>query len=307
MNRTSKSNRGLVLINALLVVAALSAVAVVLLRTAETARNRQFYLSEMAQTAAYLDGFELLLRSQLDLDRSRSGVDHLGEAWAQKNYTVAIDRGTAVGTIRDLQGLFNLNGLAAGGEGLSEDQFKRLLQELGVRESLGTEIIAWLSEDGPQNHTPYLAQTPHLRPSGGGIDLLDQLRLVNGMTPEIFAKLAPMLTAGSAEGAININTAPRAVLQAVMPEIAPAVIGALIAERRTQPFDSGDAIDEYLRKVMTTEEVADFGGIFTTASSWFEADISVQLGQTRLTRRVVFRRAGVTGKTRVEYRFTAKQ
>jgi len=308
MKRGSETERGLVLINALLVVAALSAVAVILLQTAQSARNRQFYIQEVAQTQAYLDGFELLLRRQLDADRARGDVDHLNEPWAQKGYTVPIDRGMAQGRIHDLQGRFNLNWLAGGDAVLGADAFAVLIRELGLNSSLAEAIMAWVSETGPKNLTPYLAARPGIKPPGGQITLLDELRLVSGVTPAIFAKLQSVLTAVPAQSAININTAPRPVLQAAMPGVSASVIGALIALRKQEPFADGDAVDAYLQGIMSKEELDKFpAGVFVTSSRWFQAEISVRLGQTRLARRLVFRRSGENAKTRVEYRFIPKE
>ncbi|MBV1863492.1 MAG: type II secretion system minor pseudopilin GspK [Rhodobacteraceae bacterium] len=302
-----KSIRGLVLINALLVVAALSAVAVLLLQTAETARNRQHYVQEVAQTQAYLDGFELLLRGLLDADRARGNVDHSKEPWAQKNYTVEIDRGHISGTLRDLQGRFNLNWLAGGDSSFGPEAFKALMQGIGQRSSLANAIMDWVSEDGPQNLTPYLTRSPGLAPVGGNIELLDELRLVKGMTPAIFTRLETVLTAVPSEGVVNINTAPRAVLQALMPKVSSGVIGALVAERDGEPFETDEAVYIYLQGVLSEEELEKIpSGVFVTSSHWFEAEISATLGQTQLWRRVIFRRSGESGKTRVEYRLTPK-
>ena len=61
---------------------------------------------------------------------------------------------------------------------------------------------------------------------------LDELRLVPGMTPEVFDALAPYVTVYG-EGAVNANTAPAVVLSAL------GYDGPALAESRAhQPFDA---------------------------------------------------------------------
>ena len=308
MNRRHRYSRGLVLVNALLVVAALSAVAVLLLQTAQTSRIRQFYMQERAQTEAYLDGFELLMRRVLDQDRRDNSVDHLREPWAQKNYQVEIDRGQVIGTTRDLQGLFNLNWLA-GGDGLAgAESFLQLVLARGVPEKTGQEILDWISRDGPPGKASYLARNPALAPPGGAPVMLDELRQVKGMTSGYFSRLEPVLTTIPAEGSLNINTTPRDVLQAVMPEVSAAVIGAIVAQRKIKAFETDEDLAIYLQGVLTTEEQAKFGtGFFGVSSQWFQSDFTATLGQSRAQRSVIFRRAPKTGKTQVKFRFMRKK
>lgn len=299
------SSRGLALINALLIVAAMSAVAVLLLQRAEASRVRMAYTQEVIQAKAYLDGFEALLMQQLDADRKRGTADHLQEPWAQKNYTVQIDRGQASGTISDLQSKFNLNWLAGGDAVFGPEAFAALMVAMGQRDSLRQAITEWVSEGGPVDKSPYLNRRVRLAPTGGTAALLDELRLVSGMTPQIFARLEPVLTVLPGEGVINVNTAPRVVLLALMPELPPATINALLAHRRDTPFDSEDSFYAWLQGKLGQEVFENFDlGRFVVSSRWFEARISVTLGQTRLQRRVIFHRAGETGKSRVQYRLT---
>ncbi len=307
MNGRHRYSRGLVLINALLVVAALSAVAVLLLQTAQTSRIRQFYMQEQAQTEAYLDGFELLMRLVLDQDLRENSVDHLREPWAQEEYQVEIDRGLVTGTTRDLQGLFNLNWLS-GGDGLaSADAFLQLVRARGLPESLGQNIMDWVARDGPPNRSWYLGRNPALAPHGGAIDLLDELRQVEGMNTARFAKLDPLLTAIPVEGTVNINTAPRAVLEAVLSGISPGKIGAILMQRKTKPFETEEELAIYLQSIFSDEEMVKFGnGVLGVSSQWFETRFSATSGPMIQRRVVIFRRSAQTGKTQVKLRFIGK-
>jgi len=73
-----KQDAGFALINALIIVAAMSAAAVFLLQRGEAARLRLEQGRSAAQLTAYLDAGEVLMRLTLDAD-SRAGLaDHPG-------------------------------------------------------------------------------------------------------------------------------------------------------------------------------------------------------------------------------------
>lgn len=307
MNTAGRHQRGLALINALLVVAALSAVAVLLLQRAEGARARQQDTQEVAQAKANLDGFETLLVSLLDADRAKGSADHLKEAWAQENYTVQIGRGQVSGTIRDLQSRFNLNWLVGGDAVVGPEAFKNLLQEMGLRDNLSSAVEDWVSEDGPQNLSSYLNRDTRLAPRGGAIELIEELRLVSGMTPQSFAKLDPVLAVYPAELPINVNTASLAVLQAFMTELPQSTVSALYAERNTKPFETHERLSLWFEQYLSVEDYQNTDvGRFGVSSRWFEAKISATLGKTHMSRRVIFHRSGETGKTRIKFRVTGR-
>ena len=80
-----KGDRGIALLNALIMVAAISAVAAGLMLRAETSRVRVEYLQISQQAALHLDAAEFLidpvLRAVWERDQN---LDHLQEGWAQR-------------------------------------------------------------------------------------------------------------------------------------------------------------------------------------------------------------------------------
>lgn len=307
MKNRGYHQRGLALINALLVVAALSAVAVLLLQRAEGARGRLHDTQEVAQARANLDGFETLLVSLLDADRQKGSADHLKEAWAQKNYTAQIGDGQVSGTMRDMQGRFNLNWLVEGDAEFASEAFKQLMQGLGQKDSLRLAIEEWVSEDGPSNKSSYLNRPIRLNPRGGALNVLDELRLMSGMTLQSFAKMEPLLAVYPAESPINVNTVSYDVLQAILHEIPSATVNALLLERDREPFEDDDILQAWLANALSEEDLQNVDTErFGISSRWFAARISATLGKTYLTRRVIFHRSGETGKTRVKLRLAGR-
>lgn len=305
MTKPAHSNRqsGVALINALLIVAALSSVALLLLKRSDGARIRQEHAQEVFQTRAYLDAFEVLLISILDADREAGNSDNLKELWTHPNYSVAIDKGQVSGTIRDLQGRFNLNWLGNSEAGFGADEFEQLMQNLGQTDALRQSITDWLSKNGPQDHRPYLNHAPAITPRGGQITFVDELKMVDGMTPDAFSNLSAVITAIPGESVINANTAPAEVLQAFMHKMPPEVLNSFLALRAREPFEKDEELLAWFQQALNEEDFEAAGvDRFSVSSYWFEAVISASLGQTNLTRRVIFQRSSETGKARVAYR-----
>ncbi|WP_069301087.1 type II secretion system minor pseudopilin GspK [Neptunicoccus sediminis] len=298
------ADRGLALINALVLVAALSAVAVLLLQLAQGSRLRQVTTQEVTQATAYLDGLELLVISRLDADRARGPADHPGEAWAKTGGSdVPIDRGRGRYDITDLSGKFSLGWVSGGDILFGIDAYNSLLAAAGVSAELGTEIREFVSVEGPRDLQPYLQQTPPVRPRGG-VEILPQLQQVSGMTPAAYARFAQLFTAVRTEGVINVNTAPVAVLAAVLAELSASEIAGLVETRRDSPFETTEALHGELARLLGEEKSEEFDfSPYGISSHWFGARISVTLGQTRLARQVVLERSGETGKTKAIFRF----
>lgn len=303
MTQQTIRDKGAALINALLVVAALASVATVLLSRSTAVHLRQAQTQEHAQAKAYLDGFETLLMSILTQDKRAGVADTLKEPWAQENYTVQIGQAQMSATLRDLQGRFNINWLAGGDVTNEQAAFERLLQAIGQPATLSQSITAWVSENGPENVTPYRSGALGISPQGGPMAVVEDLRLVTPMTPAQFDQLAVVLSALPTEPIININTAPADVVRAFLPGMAPGTLEELLILRRTDPFVDADELDAWFSKNLSEEDRQTLGvDRFGISSNWFEAHISVSFGKTHLHRKLILHRSGESGKTRVELR-----
>ncbi|WP_146591309.1 type II secretion system minor pseudopilin GspK [Puniceibacterium confluentis] len=299
----SPRNRGFVLVNALVLVAALAGIAVLLLGRAEGARARLAETQGAAQIGLYLDAFEALAVTLLAADRAGGAADHLREPWARAEYDVPLDRGRVAGSIRDLQGRFNINWLANVNSPRTWESFHLLLQRLALPSSLGDEIAGFLSPDGPVNTAPYARQNPAIRPVGGPVLLLDQLRGIPALQPRDFDRLQPFLAALPGESTLNVNTAPAEVLQVMIPGLATAVTDRLVQSRTLAPFVSmEDFVDRMVgfgaTSGLSEEDLPRFG----VGSRWFGAEIAATLEGRERHRTTVFERLPLPGGVRVAYR-----
>ena len=259
-----RSHRGVALVIALLVLGVISGLATLLANEFALTLRRSQNLLRSEQAWEYLLGAEqlaaLLIASDTEPER-----DHLGETWAEGMQAYPIDDGWLRGEFEDLQGRFNINVLK---RQVAEDKvappvpnteyerrFMRLLLAVGggdVDESMArglTEsLLDWLDEDieetgfGGAEDNAYSKRGPPYRPTNGPALSVSELRLLEGMTPELYKALAPHVTTWPVAGAgININTATPPVLAALAPggltPLAEGAVNGLLEARGEEGYE----------------------------------------------------------------------
>jgi len=122
-------------------------------------------------------------------------------------------------SMRDLNGCFNLNNLAHQTSGTTwATMFQRLLDARGVDRALLGAVQDWLGAAGAPDDVNttdafYLAQPVPYRSAQRTFAHVSELRLVRGVTSEVYARLAPYVCALPPGTPINVNTASVPVLQ----------------------------------------------------------------------------------------------
>lgn len=300
------SDAGFVLVNALVLVAAMAAAAVFLLARAEGGRAR-LDAGQHEQTLRHgLDAVEALSRGILDRDLRAGPVDGLDDAWRTPVQDVALERGRVSGQITDQQSLFNVNWLADAQDTNAKDSFDQLLSRLGLSPSLGDALAEFLSPQGPSNKQSYRALTPPVVPQGGAILLPDQLALIPTIAPRDLARLQPFITVLPSGSKVNVNTVDALVLAAVLPQIPAARISALLQRRASDPYTS---LEDFFRDAglsidATTDPDAVDPSRFSIGSNWFEVQITARYDQRNAQRRVLLRRETSQEGTQVEWRIS---
>lgn len=317
-------DRGFVLVNALVIVAALSAVAIFLLGRSEAGLARLEAGLAADQLALNLDAFEAL--SITTLARDTNGIDHAGEDWAQPLPPVELEQGQVTGRLEDLQGRFNVNWLAVPGLTLPDEAFDRLLTSLGISQNAGTAIREFVQPGGPSDRARWRQLDPPQEPRGGAILDLGQLRHIPGLSERSLERLLPYLAAVPGVSQLNVNTAPREVLSAFFPEVPQAQMARLIVQRDREPFPStveflreiglvkeeqetaeNDDLSEAEREALEQAEKQrqqELERTLSVHSDWFRIDASAEV-QGRMARRVsVLSREGVPASVKVTWAMT---
>lgn len=293
--------RGFVLVNALILVMALSAVAVGLLMLAETARARHNTAQTSAQLRLYLDGFEALAVTLLNADRG-AVMDHAGETWARPIQDLPVDRGTISGRLNDLQGQFNVNWLSNVDDVAAKMAFAELLTKLGLPATRGQAIISFLTPGNTVTTSQRAQYYPQVAINGGPVLMVEQLMLVPGMRAKDMRRLLPYVTALPGDSLLNVNTASATVMQSLLPEIGPAVVDQIVQYRQRRPFTSIEEFTDWFgadgAKIDDTR--------FAVGSNWFHAEIEAQLEGQEMRRDTVFERQPLPKSTRVFYRLNKR-
>ncbi|WP_420568730.1 type II secretion system minor pseudopilin GspK [Thalassovita sp.] len=302
-----RRTRGFVLLNALVLIAALASVAALLLTTAGAGRERLSQARTAAQLDLNLDAFEAfatqtLTRSADGRPQTRQQVDAL--------YDIPLERGRVSGQIQDLQGQFNLNWLTDPSFSSAHQALSRLMRALGVSERDEQLLRNLVDPRGPKNKAAYLALDPPEYPVGGALLMVQQLDRTPGLSDRGRERLKSVLTALPGDSTLNVNTADPLVLSAFLPDLSPAALDTLLVARRQSPFASVQDFMGMAGLPVGEGEEPDPGALqpenLSIRSQWFEARITATLNGHHAQRRSVLRRKGVPAVTTTQWRVTQR-
>jgi len=174
-----------------------------------------------ALTRAHLDEDldAATIRAILALDDARPGSRCRIDS---QPFPVTFEGVTMVVTVQDEDGKFDLNQA-------DDDTLAPLFQSVGVDQKTATiladRIVEWRTEaDSDDTHTlhggtdaDYAAAGLPWRPRHDDFQSVSEVRLVLGMTPQIYQRVRPALTVYSRNDSPDEDVAPRYVLNALYP------------------------------------------------------------------------------------------
>lgn len=195
--------------------------------------------------------------------------------------------------IRDAQGLFNINNLS---DTQYQAVFARLIQVVAPEinaekaQNITFAAIDWISPSGRAAvfDEYYLKAKPPYRAPHRLMVSISELRLVYGMTPELFDKLAPHLIALPKPTQISVNNATPAVLMSLSPTMSLEGAKALAQACEKNPFPT---VQAFLNYDLVKNNPIDTNKI-TVTSSYFLVQTNVKLGQQTLDLNTLLERAG---------------
>ena len=256
-----------------------------------------------------LDWARLILRE----DGRTSNVDHLGDPWAvplaesRLSTFLAADRNASTddapdaflsGTIRDAQARYNLRNLVRDGkvQPVELQTLQRLCALVGVSDSVAVQIGEALRLASPGNSADVGADTGDTGRSGGipvlpaSIDDLGWL----GLDAISVRRLQPFVTWLPGLTPVNLNTAPKEVIAAVVSSIDLASAERLVQSR----------LRNHLRQVEDARALLGASAGLDSArmsvnSRYFEVDGSMRLEQMLVAQRSLIERTPQTREVRV--------
>jgi general secretion pathway protein K len=216
-----------------------------------------------------LDWARLILREDAKA-RDGGGVDHLGEPWAtpleearlstflaaDKNNTDDAPEAFISGRITDAQSRYNLRNVVNEGENTVSTTELPVLRKIFETAGLSVQLADTVAEKA------------RLALMGGGLGAADekqrsaaplwpqnvqQLAWLD-LTPENIQSLTPYLTVLHERTLVNLNTAPREVLAAVIDGLDLATAERLVEMRKRKPFKTLGAVSEIVGERLPVNE-----------------------------------------------------
>jgi len=218
MNR-ARRQLGVALVVALLVVALAALLIAGLLDRGELGAARTRNQLRESQAGAYAQGLEayaaLVLRK--DEDDSGGSSDSADDVWAIPLPPTPVPGGEITATMQDLNGRFNLNNLSPDAPNSSSwlGKFQLLLQALKLDPALAQAVHDWMDSGAAAEAGDnwYLGQAIPYRPAHRMFAHVSELRMVRGVSGDVYVQLAPHVVALPPGTLINVNTATVPVLR----------------------------------------------------------------------------------------------
>ncbi|MBI0474480.1 general secretion pathway protein GspK [Sphingomonas sp. MA1305] len=318
----SDPERGAALLTVLMLVAVIAVMAAMALEHLRLSTRLAGNAADGEQARAYARAAEVLATTRVtDLLGQAGDRVTLAGGWSDRPIPLPLPGGgSAVARVRDGGNCFNLNSLVrAAGPGLYAEyfeqrvQFVRLMRLLGIPSQAGEGIAAaatdWIDSD--QNPLPggaedavYLGKEISYRTAGTLMADPSELRAVNGVTPDIYAKLRPWIcTLPKAQPTtLNVNTLTpeQAPLVAMLFPDTLSVEAARSMIMRRPPAGFADAT-AFLNLASGNGTVSTASGQFAVKTTWFALAIDVVQGQARIKERALI------DATRLPARLVARQ
>ncbi len=224
----SASQRGAALITVLMIVAAMSVVAVGLTQTVTAATQRARALDGQAQLRLYAAAAEEVAEIQVARilssieGRLIAGLPGLNEA-----QTIPVDGGLLRVRVSDVTNCFDVNQLVVGGDRgdrvkvpKAVDHYLDILAAAGFDQAdaagLAASLVDWMDSDslpeiGGGEDGYYAGETPSYRTSGRPLANLSELRAIRNYDRDILQTLQPLICArpvrpDSGLAVLNLNT-----------------------------------------------------------------------------------------------------
>lgn len=287
--------RGVALITVLLVVAMATVLAVAMVKGQQHLLRRSSSVFSQDQAYLYTLGAESFAKSVLqdnkENDKNKSTPqDTLNEAWAKKIPAFPVEGGFVQAQIEDMQGRFNLNNLWQEGQ-LNMPallMYQRLLAALDISPMLASPVVDWLDADNLPYDSDgaeedwYLRLKPAYRAANHPFVSVAELALLRGYTPEIVAKLSPYVCVLPVVTAINVNTAPDAVLSAMTDNLTLNMAKDMVQNR---PKDGYGSIENFLQQPslvnLSEQEKQDLTKLLAVSSRFFSVMAEAEIDNRR--------------------------
>ncbi|NNM01526.1 MAG: type II secretion system minor pseudopilin GspK, partial [Gammaproteobacteria bacterium] len=159
-------------------------------------------------------------------------------------------------------------------------RFRLLLKALEIDPGIVQALQDWLDGDA-QTRFPngaeddyYLNLPVPYRAANAPFADISELRLVRGVTPEIYAKLAPYLTVLPVMSDIDVNSAPPEVLMSLGPFLTRDIAEGIVSRREIQRFES---VASFIAEPLVAERLLAGSAGIAVSSRFFRVEAALEL------------------------------
>lgn len=285
--KNKNKQHGVALLTALLVVAIATVIAVAMSHDQQLTLRRTTNLLHNDQAYLYAIGAEAWAKEILL--RDDNNIDHTQELWATQLPPTPVPGGVLQGQLQELNDRFNVNNLVSDDDevnALAYKRLQRLLTYLRLPIQLVDELVDWQDRNhdiylpnGAEDDV-YLLHKPAYRPANQILRSPSELRLLHSMTSEHYATLLPYVSTLPRDSALNINTAPLAVLVSLAEGMDENALQTLIQDREAEPFT--DLTTFMQHPSLAGIQVSDVGLDVKSQYFLFSADAEIERGRVQL-------------------------
>lgn len=297
--KTYSSQKGIALLTAILVLTLAVIAATSIASNHHLSIKRTENVVFGSQVWSYLHGGEAWAKVVLarDLDDDNN-YDHISEAWATELPALPLPGGYISGKIEDEQAKINVNNLISGDEvdPLTRARLEALFTLRQHDPSIVQAIIDWMDPNvdaippnGAEDDYYTGLEYPYLT-ANQTMQHISELRLIKGISQEIYNDILPYVTALPANTAININTAAADVIAAIIPNLGIANAESIIEERDEEAFES---IQEFATHPLLQGLTLNLQAL-STESSYFSLKSEVKIGNSFIKNKSIMNRVNNT-------------
>jgi general secretion pathway protein K len=315
MTRRLENEKGIALLVTLLILVLVVALTHEVFRIGAQSAQTGAYGRDSIRCILLAEGGTGAARIALRQDARDNQYDTLDEIWSRAALPITLGDGEVLVTVEDEERKINLNRIMLPNGNAPDERrlavFQRLLDTLGIDRAVADAVVDWLDNDenprvGGAESSYYLGLPKPYRAKNDLFDTIGELRLVRGVTDNVFETLRPFVTVSSS-GLVNINTAPKEVLISLSAGTDMAEGGAIDAKtadeiieyRKDHPFTTASQIRNVSPFLRDLYDRTLMKNLVDVRSTYFHVRSSGNVGGTVRTIDAIGIRVG----TEVQWRF----
>lgn len=273
------SQRGAAIIVALFVTALVAIASIAMIERLRADLRRTELIMNDTRVRLYAEGSIAWAMEQLNTNLKRKKPNAIIDNLPLQSPVNTIENATIYSIIYDQEGLYNLNNLV---DPEAQQGFIQLIKAIEPNmkiddvNNLITAIRHWISPSGTNNPLEdyYAKQSPAYVAPHRPMVSISELRLVKGMTPRLYKKLSPFVTALPEQTKLNINSAPPQVLMSLSPSLSLDGATAIANHRKQHPFTTTESFLQF--DIVKNNHIDDKK--INITSAYFLVKTSVKIG-----------------------------